>query len=83
MFPRTIECLKCGATAAVTWFGPVHLDTVEPGTVFAQAGLKNIELTLECPECGTRSQTFEPSEASQPTAPRQPGRKPFGQSGLA
>jgi hypothetical protein len=60
MFPGTIECLKCGATAAITWFGPIHLDTVEPGAVLAQAGLQEIELTVECPECGVRSQSYKP-----------------------
>jgi endogenous inhibitor of DNA gyrase (YacG/DUF329 family) len=64
MLPRTVPCEDCGETAFVRAYGRVEYDWGQEGPEAGQIATKPhitmVRLTIDCPNCGVKTQDFRP-----------------------
>jgi len=75
MIPDAVYCEDCGRIAGVRGYGRVEYDwpeTTMSGHVAAIPVINLIRLTIDCPNCGVKTQDFWPNDPRRSAAHRTP-----------
>jgi hypothetical protein len=68
MFPRAVACEDCGERAYVRAYGRIEydrwqgIDDVASGQIATLPKIIAVQLTIDCPRCGVRTQNHRPDE---------------------
>lgn len=66
MLPATVQCEDCGQKAIVRGYGRIEYDwpkTINSGNESTTPDISLVRLTIDCPNCGVKSQEFFPNPA--------------------
>lgn len=65
VLPKTLICEECGLSAKVRGYGRVEYDWPQTGRSVADVDVIMIRLTIDCPDCGIRTQDHHPAAISR------------------
>jgi hypothetical protein len=66
MLPREVACEDCSERAYVRAYGRIEFDSwhdvadLNSGQIATVPRIKAVRLTIDCPRCGVRTQTYQP-----------------------
>jgi hypothetical protein len=60
MMPKTLQCEECGHIAKVRGYGRVEYAWPQSGQAPGNLEITMIRMTIDCPECGIRTQDHYP-----------------------